>query len=889
MFNLRTAAVLLATASACHAAPVAPVTGDARVDTLLARMTFAEKLALIHNRREDPATYQGQAGYIGGVPRLGIPGLRMADGPPGVLTRQPSQALTATLGVAASFDVDLARQNGVVIGREARSLGVDVALQPYINIDRDLTFKRAYNTFGEDPLLTSRMGAAEIAGIQSQRVIAMAKHFIGYDTAAPDVWIGEQALREVYLPPFEAAMGAGAVAVMCAYNHINGPYACGSAATLTTLLRDELGFKGFVTSDWGATHSALFINAGLDVEMIDGPDSSGRQTPGYIGAEAASVPPPPDTDGEGFGELYGGQLPEEKTPAPADSDDLGAKVAPKTIADALADGSVSEAMVTRAVGNVLYAMNRLGLLTDGSRRGTSQRSIAANAAVIEATAIKAAVLLKNDDAALPLKGDDLASVVLIGPTAGQVDAIGIAGERSLGLPARQVGPYDALKLLSGEPGIRFAVADDMTGTPIPAALFAHDGGPGLERVTADGRQRDTQVDFTLKGGNSLPADTTAAWSGAMTVKAAGTYWIYLQALGANAKLYIDDRRIAITGAYRGDVHGDILQANQDNVVPTTDGLDNVRRAVVLTAGAHAIRLQISPDTSHAPAQIRLNWYTPEQRERDHASAIAAARTAKMAVVFAWARRAPAFTLGDQDRLIEQVAAVNPNTIVVLNTSQPVALPWVSRVKAILQMWWPGDEGGWATAKLLLGRANPAGRLPVTWARALEDYPATDPRHPERSRAGVGQKTVFSEGVNVGYRWFDRQGIAPLFPFGHGLSYTSFVYSDLTVAAAGDGGLDVSVRLHNTGRSDGDEVVQVYLDAPATHPAEADFAPRKLVAFDRITLAVGEEKAVGLHVLPRQLQYWSATGHRWVTPPGPRTVSVGASSRDLRLERETSSR
>ena len=165
-------AVLVFSSSILQAAcaqAVPQATGDARVDTLLSQMTLEEKLTLIHDGREDPATYQGQAGYIGGVPRLGIPGLRMADGPPGVLTRHPSQALTATMGVAATFNVGIARQNGVVIGREARALGIDVALQPYINIDRDLTFKRAYNTFGEDPLLTSRIGAAEIEGIQSQQ------------------------------------------------------------------------------------------------------------------------------------------------------------------------------------------------------------------------------------------------------------------------------------------------------------------------------------------------------------------------------------------------------------------------------------------------------------------------------------------------------------------------------------------------------------------------------------------------------------------------------------------------------------------------------------------------------------------------------------------------
>ena len=866
--------IALAVAMVQHAA-IAAETGNVRVDTLLGRMTLAEKLTLIHDGPEDPRLYQGQAGYIGGVPRLGIPGLRLADGPPGVLTRHPSQAETATMGVAASFDVRLARENGVVIGREARALGIDVALQPYVNIDRDITFKRAYNTFGEDPLLTSRIAAAEIEGIQSQHVMAVAKHFIGFDTAATNVWIDEQALHEIYLPPFEAAVQAGVAGIMCAYNHVNGPYACGNDATLATILRHDLGFTGFVVSDWGATHSALFMNAGLDVEMIDGPDSSGYREPAFLGAEAAASAAP---DGNAQGDLYGGQLPEETAPAPADAADLGLKMPPKTLSQSLGDGSVTEATVSRAAGRVLLAMDRFGLLSGGSKHAVTSQSIEANAAIIERTAEEAAVLLKNDGGALPLKEADLASVVLVGPTAGQVDAIGISGERSPGLPERQIGPLAALMALSHNDRVRYAVDDDMTGTPIPAAVLSHAGQPGLERLAAGQRQVDAVVNFTAKDGNPLAADSSAVWSGDLTVPEAGTYWIYLQALGAVAELAVDGTTVGVTGAYPGDVHGDILQPNQDNVLPTIDGLDNLRCAVKLTAGPHALKIRIRPDTSHVPAQVRLNWYTPQQRQQDHAAAIAAARQARTAVVFVWSRRAPAFALaGDQDRLVEEVAAVNPNTIVVLNTSQPVALPWAKRVKAILQMWWPGDEGGWATAKLLLGRSNPAGRLPVTWARDLKDYPASDLHYPERSSAGLGGRTSFSEGLNVGYRWFDMQGVQPLFPFGHGLSYTSFDYSALKVALAGDGGIDVSARIRNTGHADGDEVPQVFLSGPA------DFPVRKLVAFDRVVLRAGQARTVRFHVPLRQLQSWSTKRHEWVRVAGKRTLSIGASSRDLRLK------
>jgi beta-glucosidase len=355
-------------------------------------------------------------------------------------------------------------------------------------------------------------------------------------------------------------------------------------------------------------------------------------------------------------------------------------------------------------------------------------------------------------------------------------------------------------------------------------------------------------------------------------------------MGTNASIYLDGKRLSATGVCQGCVHGDILQASQDNALPTTDGLDNVRRAVELTAGPHQIEIKTSPDTSNSPVQVRLNWYTPEQRKADHEAAIAAAKSAKVAVVFLWTRLEPVFGLpGEQDKLVEEIAAVNPNTIVVLNTSQPVALPWLDKVKAVLEMWWPGDEGGWATANLLAGKSSPAGRLPVTWGKRLVDYAATDPKHPERSMKGMDGKTTYSEGINVGYRWFDKEKIAPLFPFGYGLSYTSFEYSGLKVEKAADGGLDVTVTIKNTGGVDSDEVPQVYLGAPSSIPDGVQFPVRALAGFDRVHLAAGESKSVTLHVAPRQLQYWSTKDGQWVTAAGKRTLSVGASSRDLRVE------
>ena len=413
--------------------------------------------------------------------------------------------------------------------------------------------------------------------------------------------------------------------------------------------------------------------------------------------------------------------------------------------------------------------------------------------------------------------------------------------------------------------------------------LSHDGKPGLLRTDGAGHTSvDAQLDFTHTNHKSLPANGEFTWKGTLTVPGAGDYWIYLQALGARGTLSIDGRGIGRTGASKGSVHGDIQHATQDNGFPTVDGLDNVRRSVQLTAGPHEIKVTASGDTSDAPEQIRLNWITPEQRRRLIKPPSMPPRARIPAVVFLWTRGKPNFGLpGEQDKLVEEVAAVNPNTIVVLNVSQPVAMPWLGTVKAVLQMWWPGDEGGWATANVLLGKVNPAGRLPFTWAKRLEDYPATDPAHPERSTKGVDGKTTFSEGLDIGYRWFDKQKIDPLFPFGFGLSYSTFSYSHLKVVPASDQGLDISVSIANTGTVIGDEVPQVYLDAPDQRPEGVQFSVCTLAAFDRVTLRPGESKEVTLHVPPRSLEYWSIAENRWIRAAA-RRVSVGSSSCDLKL-------
>jgi beta-glucosidase len=862
-----------AAATASAAGPVQKVTGDPRVDKLLSEMTLDEKLTLLEGAQEAASTNQFEAGYLPGIPRLGIPSMRLSDGPPGVATRQPSTGMTSTMGVAATFSGRDAYANGMVIGRDARALGVDVVLEPFVNIDRDPAWGRAFNTFGEDPVLTGQTGAGEIAGIQSQGTMAMVKHFIAYD-GGNNVVLDEQTLHEIYLQPFADAIDAGVASVMCSYNTVNvvaakpatggtaGPYSCGNSPTLTGILRGELGFKGFVTSDWGANKATNFINAGLDMEM----------------------------PGTGFGDIL---------PTYFSAADLKA---------AIAAGTVSMSTIDAAVGHILFEMDRFGLLSGHSKHNVTPEPVNADEQVVQQTAQDAATLLKNDGAALPLSSSDLGNLALIGPGAGQTIAVGQAGENAAGIVSRQTGTYQVLqKMLGHDPAahLHYAVADDMTGTPVPAAALSHNGQPGLLRTnTSDSSTAVVpQLDNTISNGQALAPGSSWTWTGDLNVPVAGSYWINLGLLGAGGSISLDGTQIARTGFINGTAprYG-VLRPGDNNVLPTTDGLDNLRTQLNLSAGAHTLTVTIAADVSGDPVQARLSWVTPAQQQASTDAAVAAARHAKTAVVFAWSTGSLDTPLPDgQDQLIADVAAANPHTIVVLNTSDPVAMPWLSKVKAVLEMWYPGDTGGYATANVLLGQTDPAGRLPFTWPAALDQGVANQQAtHPERTSNGVDANgkycpnpgpggpfgasctTTYTEGIYVGYRWYDQQHETPLYPFGYGLSYTSFEYSGLTTRPASNGGLDVSFTVTNTGTVAGDDVPQVYLGAPASPPAGVAFASKALAAYSRITLGPGQSKQVFLHVPLRQLQYWDTAANSWRTATGQRPVYVADNERSVKL-------
>ena len=834
------AVVIAGSVAPADAAPTKPptVTGDARVDQLLAKMTLDEKLTMIEGAADLSADPQYQAGTIAGIPRLGIPTLKLSDGPPGVITKYNGTGMTATMGLAATFSRTDAHDNGTVIGRDARSLGQDVVLEPFVNMDRDTSWSRGFNTFGEDPLLTSETGAAQIKGIQAQGIMAQVKHFIAYD-GGNNVTVDSQTLHEIYLAPFAAAVDAGVASVMCSYNTINGPQACASTETLTGILRNELGFKGFVTSDWGGNHATTSINAGLDMEQ-------------------------PGTGLNGFVTQY---------------------FSPANMKAAIASGSVQEANVTRAAGHILYEYDQFGLLDGKGKHSITPLATQANQAVVQRTGTDAATLLQNTNSMLPIT--DPTGMALIGPGAAQTiatDGNGGAGEGSGGQIQQQVGTRTVLAQRLGANAPTYAVGGDLTGTPVPAANLSHDGMPGLLRTTPNGGSRiDRTLNFTNSARNALPNTTAITWTGELKAPTTGSYSLNLQALGAAAKLTVDGKVVDDLGGFfltPGSPRYGYLHATDGNSpVPTPDGIANQRAQITLTAGQHTITVVATPDKSGARQQVRLNWVTPQQTKANHDAAVNAAKKAKKVVLFAWAPSNVDLSqpLPDgQDQLIADVAAVNRNVAVVLNTSQPVAMPWLSKVKSVVEMWYPGDRGGYATADILTGRANPGGRLPFTWPTSITQEVAHQASHPERTSAGVDGQTTYSEGLNIGYRFFAATNQTPLYPFGYGLSYTTFKYTNVITAPTKDGGLDVRIKITNTGARAGDIVPQVYLGAPATIPTGAKFAPTALAAYDRIHLEKGQSRNVTLHVALRQLQYWS-TAYGWLKATGPRTITLANSA------------
>ncbi|MGO4463098.1 glycoside hydrolase family 3 protein [Streptomyces sp. M-16] len=765
------------------------------VTALVQAMTLDEKLTFVHGS-DDPERL-GQSGYIPGVPRLGIPELRMTDGPAGVrMKRKTTTALPAPIALSCTFDEELAARYGEYLGHEARAKRQDVLIGPMINVLRQPFGGRNFELYGEDPLLVTAIGTAVINGIQSQGVIAMPKHFAANNQEenrmAVDTVVDERTLREIEFPAFEAAVQAGAGALMGATNGVNGHPSCENETLLTTVLRDEWGFEGWVMSDWDAVHDTVAIERGLDQEMPDG---------AHLGAP---------------------------------------------LREAITEGRVDETVLDRAVARIVGQMARFGLLDTDAPREQPARDPERGRALALEVATAGSVLLHNPRGVLPLSADKLTEpgraahgLAVIGRPAVTPKTAGVGS--ALVVPEHAATPLDVLRTRLGEDAVEFRVGEDPAGRPIPASALVpafHEGevpaGPS------------TEPDYFYEG--------------ELTIETEGRYRIAVTALGGYAAIDLEGHPRVFAGSSFGD----------------TAGL-----TVDLLPGTYKLVLSALPMPTN-PVHLTLGWITPEQARADIEEAVEAARGAQAAVVFAYDELAelidrPALALpGLQDTLITAVAKANPNTVVVLNTGSSPTMPWLDDVAAVLDVWYPGEMGAEATDALLFGDANPSGKLTQSFpVDADHTAVAGDPlRYP-----GVDGRVEYQEGIFVGYRWHDEHDVAPLFPFGHGLSYTTFAYEDLRLTADGRD-LTVSCTVRNTGDRAGRETVQVYLGS--SPEVTAPQAPKALAGYASAHLEPGASATVEIALDTRRFEYWNTDTGAWTVAAGPRTVSVGRSCEDLPL-------
>jgi beta-glucosidase len=832
--------------------------------TVLERMTVDEKLGEIV--LIESGAYEN---VNAGVPHLCIPSLTLQDGPQGLaFGADHVTQLPAPLGIAASFDTAVAQAYGQVEGTEASGQGIDVIQGPNLNIDRVPQNGRSYEGFGEDPVLVSAMGVADIKGIQSAGTMAMAKHFAVYsqetDRGELNDVVSQRALEELYLPPFKAAVTQAHVStVMCAYPQLNGTFQCQDSQLLDLL--DQWGFTGFVRSDLGSVHDPVAaLSAGTDLIK------------------------------------------------PATVHTLATLVRQR-----LLPMSVVDTAVTRVLTG-MFAHGLMGRPVTGSL-GTPVDS-ASHTTFALLAAERSAVLLKNDNAVLPLTTSQIRSVAVIGADASASPVTTGYGSSNV-VPPFTSTPLAAIRRRVGT-GVSVTYSDGGSTTgdlpAIPTDLLTPSSGVGhgltltLTQTDPDiGPSSVQSIEPTADASitphpstsellpNSTPSapvdrlhsslsfgrksvslgrpmsptrsrivlpagwsDVTATWSGTLTPPRTGLYTVSLQGSGGTS-------------------------LTLDGATAVSDTLSHARgrwsRTVPLVGGhPYQVRLDWEPldkltpsgESSVTPGSLTLGWQYVSGRI---ASAVEAARKATVAVVFAGDFSSEAFDRpslslpGDEDALISAVAAANPRTVVVLNTGGPALMPWLGQVAGVIEAWYPGEEDGTAIAAVLFGNVDPSGRLPVT-------FPATDARSAVNTLAqwpGVNLTSYYSEGLQVGYRYDHANGIQPLFPFGYGLAYTHFTLGKLTASRTGQG-IELTVDVTNKGDRTGTDVPQAYL----TYPAAADEPPAQLVAFYPVALRPGQSRAVTLFVPASAFQAF--LGGTWTTVSGPYTLSVGGSSSDLPL-------
>lgn len=773
---------------------------------VLAKMTLAEKANFVVLQKG-----HGIENFNTAIPSLCIPSFTLSDGPDGLAGRDTGATqLPSAIGVGASFDPALANAVGRVEGEEARVKGIDVVQGPELNLARVPEGGRVFESYGEDPYLTSTLGVADIEGIQSEGVMALAKHFGAYTQETARARLNSQvtprALAELYNLPFAAAVRVAHVAgLMCATGYLNGVPPCADPYTYSTLA--SWGFTGFIRSDERAARN-LTAAFGLGLDLIKP-------------ASAATV----------IGRVRSGALP---------------------ITD-----------LNRAVRTVLTEMFAYGLIAHPRPALPFARATSpAHTSTALRAAEESAVLLKDADRALPLAGTTR-SVAVIGVDAAFPDTTGMGSSEVI--PPFIVTPLAALRRALGpHVMVRFAQGGP---TSLDVGALSNIGlvrGTALPRQKKGRKLQGGNADLFMEAASNVTNSiiTTSSpgrgkgwshWKAAVRVKRNGMYEISLKQIG-DTWFYLNGRRILGSAGLHAP--------------------SNMTTVVKLRAGkSYTMEARWFSVIRQGPPELGVAYVSPQIE-----GAVALARRSQVALVFAdevssEGADQSSFTLpGDQNALIEAVAAANPDTIVVLNTGNPVLMPWLHQVRGVLEDWYPGEEDGKAVAAILTGAFDPSGRLPITFPASATEQPVASPAE----FPGVDDTVSFGTGssaLDVGYRWYQAHNVEPLFPFGFGLSYTTFSLSGPSVQRK-TGNINVSLTVTNTGAVGGVDVVQAYVKDPST----ADEPPEQLRAFTRVALNPGESRNVVLSFPLASLQIFSAG--KFLSIPGTYQVNVGNSSSDL---------
>jgi beta-glucosidase len=797
-----------------------------RIETLVDQMTLEEQVAILSG--EDFWS-------LPAIERLGIGKMRVTDGPNGargggsLIGGVTAAAFPVGIAIGASWDPELAQEIGSAIADEVKSKGAHVSLAPTVNIHRSVTNGRNFECYSEDPELTAALAVGYIQGLQGKGISATIKHFAGNESEIERTTmsseIDERSMREVYLRPFEDAVKkAGTWGIMSSYNKINGTYAAENHWLLTEVLRGDWGYDGIVMSDWfGSRTTEPTVNAGLDLEM----------------------------------------------PGPAR--DRGAK-----LVAAVEAGTVTREMVRERALNMLRLMERVGSLDDHREWKEIADNRPEHQALIRRAGAEGTVLLKNEGV-LPLAQPS--KVAVIGPNAKVAQIMG-GGSAQLN-PHYIVSPWDGLKARLGSEALSYAAG--CTNHRWEPMMFGGIAIDYFDNMTLSGDPvhsdtMDSSMTFWLEGtaeGKVDPLNFSARMTASFTADEAGNYSFGLHNVGP-ARLFVDGQ-LVIDGATNWTKGRTFFE----------EGSDEITAEVALAAGqqVQVVVEYATRQTDNLHLQAMRFGVSRVLGDAEIAEAAKAAAEAEVALVFVgrsgeWDTEGSDLeniTLpGRQDELVAAVLAANPNTVVVLQTGGPVEMPWIKDAPAVLQAWYPGQECGNAIADVLFGDVEPAGRLPQTFPVRWQDNP-TQSQDPE-VYPGLNGKVRYEEGVFIGYRHYDQQGTRPLFPFGHGLGYTSFALSDLD-AEARDGGAVARVTLTNTGDRAGTTVVQLYVgddQASVTRPK------RELKGFAKVALEPGESRVVEVALDARAFAFFDVDARCWRVEAGGFTLSVGFSASDLPL-------